>query len=367
MEAYDLTLSLQRTGFAGILLGLALLLAIFTLKSPALSGPLLVAISGLAIFDLMALNRGLIRTASPAVLRYRPPVVQALRNEGFQRVHVNPFELVGERSERHLELPPIRTDVAKDPATLAVAKALAIMDLLFPNVAGRFDIEASYDRDALGLYPHEMSLLVESMWSSYDTPAYVRFLQLGAVDKVVSAQYLPGLIPLADYPSLYPEPVHLLGVPNPLPRCYAVSGVRIADGLDAVHILTDPSFEPRREVIFPSGRGIPASAGFEGSCHIEGFRPDELGLEATLSGSGYVVVVDAYDPGWRVSVDGSRATLLRANTTFRAVALGAGVHRVQFLYRPRAIQAGILLSIAAFSLLALVWWREGSQKSAESR
>jgi uncharacterized membrane protein YfhO len=64
-----------------------------------------------------------------------------------------------------------------------------------------------------------------------------------------------------------------------------------------------------------------------------------------------VVIVDAYDPGWRAWVDGRETSVLRANVAFRAVAVGAGRHEVELRYRPRALGAGI--AVSALSLLAL--------------
>jgi uncharacterized membrane protein YfhO len=73
-------------------------------------------------------------------------------------------------------------------------------------------------------------------------------------------------------------------------------------------------------------------------------RADRVGIEAELSDPGYVVLVDAYDPGWRASVDGHEARLLRANIAFRAVAVAAGHHTVELVYRPRSLLAGLAVS-----------------------
>jgi uncharacterized membrane protein YfhO len=76
-----------------------------------------------------------------------------------------------------------------------------------------------------------------------------------------------------------------------------------------------------------------------------------MALDVDLSAPGYVVVVDAFDPGWRARVDGREAEVLRANVAFRALAVGAGRHAIELRYRPRALVTG--LAITAFSVLAL--------------
>ena len=79
-----------------------------------------------------------------------------------------------------------------------------------------------------------------------------------------------------------------------------------------------------------------------------------------MDAPGYVVLADAYDPGWRTEVDGRPATLLRANVAFRAVAVPAGRHLVESSYRPRAVSLGLAVSAASAALaLAAAWSRRG--------
>jgi uncharacterized membrane protein YfhO len=78
--------------------------------------------------------------------------------------------------------------------------------------------------------------------------------------------------------------------------------------------------------------------------------PDRLVADVQLSQPGYLVTTDGYDPGWKASVDGRPASLLRANVAFRAVPVPAGTHRVEQVYRPRSVSAG--LAISGLALLA---------------
>jgi len=62
------------------------------------------------------------------------------------------------------------------------------------------------------------------------------------------------------------------------------------------------------------------------------------------------VLVDAHDPGWRATIDGAPAAVQRANVAFRAVAVPAGRHTIEYLYRPRSITVG--LAVSGIALLA---------------
>jgi hypothetical protein len=72
---------------------------------------------------------------------------------------------------------------------------------------------------------------------------------------------------------------------------------------------------------------------------------------------GYIVLLDSFSDGWRATVDGHPATVVRANGLFRAVRLNPGPHLVEFLYRPRAFLVGAAVSAAALAMvLGLLAW-----------
>jgi hypothetical protein len=188
-----------------------------------------------------------------------------------------------------------------------------------------------------------------------DRPEEVRrVLQVGAVTHVIALHRVAGglLRPVAEVPSLFADPVRVEAVPEPLPRAYAVGGVRVADGIHGLMALIDPGFDPRREIVLPEGRPVAAPPGFRGHAHILRETADSVQLEAELNADGYVVLVNGHDPGWQARLDGRPAPLLRANVAFRAVAVPAGLHTVEMVYRPRAALVGLFVS--GITLVALV-------------
>lgn len=70
-----------------------------------------------------------------------------------------------------------------------------------------------------------------------------------------------------------------------------------------------------------------------------------------------LVLLDRWYPGWRVTVDGQPAELLRANGVFRAVSIPAGQSDVEFRYAPVSLAIGGLSSALGLAgCLGLVWW-----------
>jgi hypothetical protein len=75
-------------------------------------------------------------------------------------------------------------------------------------------------------------------------------------------------------------------------------------------------------------------------------RDEFVSLRVNAERSGYVLLDDSYYPGWRATVDGHDARIVAANQNFRAVAVGPGVHVVDFRYRPTSFKIGAILTIA---------------------
>lgn len=98
-----------------------------------------------------------------------------------------------------------------------------------------------------------------------------------------------------------------------------------------------------------------ATQPFRGTVRALWRRSDGMGFETDFSAPGLLVVVEAYDPGWKANVDDRPADVLRANLLFRAVRVGGGRHRVELSYRPPGFIGGALLSGTA-ACAALAFW-----------
>ncbi|GAA0249419.1 hypothetical protein [Cryptosporangium japonicum] len=87
---------------------------------------------------------------------------------------------------------------------------------------------------------------------------------------------------------------------------------------------------------------------------------DEMRLDVDADGAGYLVLADAIQSTWRVTVDGRPAALVRADHGLAAVHVPAGTHTVDFSYAPKHADLGARISVgAAILLVAAVtgeWW-----------
>jgi hypothetical protein len=133
-------------------------------------------------------------------------------------------------------------------------------------------------------------------------------------------------------------------VPDPLPRVFAVGAARVLDDRAGLAALMDAGFDPRREVILSEGQG---QAGCCAESRLVEYAPDRIRADVESPIPAHLVVVDAWAPGWRATVDGSPAPVLRANVGFRAVPVPPGRHHIELRYRPASIRHGIAMSAVA--------------------
>ncbi|MGI9589893.1 MAG: hypothetical protein ACR2P8_00890 [Myxococcota bacterium] len=99
----------------------------------------------------------------------------------------------------------------------------------------------------------------------------------------------------------------------------------------------------------------PLPEGSRGAVKIRTRSVNRVELGTSCSEPCFVVLNDLHYPGWRARIDGEPAPLLRTNYLFRGVAVPAGSHRLEFVYRPSSFVLGAALSgVGALALLLLL-------------
>jgi hypothetical protein len=148
------------------------------------------------------------------------------------------------------------------------------------------------------------------------------------------------------------EEVDVYERPSALPRAWiADRPIAVAAAADALAAVTRPSFDPRRDVAIEGASVAPVEDGPTGDAEIVDYESERVRVRASLSRPGYLVLGDTWYPGWRVRVDGVERPMLRADLLVRAVALGPGEHRIEFVYEPLSVWLGALVS--GLTMLAL--------------
>ncbi len=310
----------------------------------------------LGAVDLVAVGHGINPLAPRELMEHRPAVVDALP-DGEPRLHA--------AAEDPACLVPGTRPAGWDRRWIA---ALAVHDTLRPPSGARWGLRGSYDGEFTGLGSRWTAPFTAAARSRLGTPAGLRLLQLGGVTHVltVSRSPVPGLGPAVTLSSPYVCPLQLQRVPDVLPRAYVVHAERAGADPEAVlDGVLDPGFDPRSEVVLDSPRAAGPAVPAADDVRFESPRLASLEVEARLDAPGVLVVLEAFDRGWRATVDGAEAKVLRANGLFRAVRLSAGRHRVAFAYRPRSAAVGAVVgliglaaAVAGLGVRVVAAWRE---------
>ncbi|HUR28071.1 MAG TPA: YfhO family protein, partial [Planctomycetota bacterium] len=139
------------------------------------------------------------------------------------------------------------------------------------------------------------------------------------------------------------------GVPA---RARVVTSTIAASGLvSALEIHAARQADPARQTVLPAGAPAwnPVGEGPRGSVATLDVSNSAVTVRTHETPRGWLVLADAWAPGWRASVDGRPADVLAVDHALRGVALEAGSHEIAFTYAPAALRLGALLSAVALA------------------
>src|ERR1044072_6392319 len=252
--------------------------------------------------------------------------------------------------------------------TYEKATEIAFNNLL-PNAGLLYGFDYFQAIDALGLrsYPDLLNFI-------NDLRADRRGKLLGALNvKYVVAFHdldVKGLNLVREFPEHYSR---LYEVRASVPRAYLVGrSTYEVDPMNTLRRLVSDEFDPRREVVLDAPTHLAHEGAIDGDAKITLYGNQNVQIDAQLGQPGVRVLAAAFYPGWKAFVDGKEQRVLRANYLFRAVELGAGNHRVEFIYDPLSFKIGWIISLLtaaaliSISLASLVQRRKRCRQAADT-
>ncbi len=146
------------------------------------------------------------------------------------------------------------------------------------------------------------------------------------------------------------------------PRAYLVPAARaVGSAAAAWKAVAAPSFNPRRTVVLEgvdsresgNDRGRADGQDTPGSARLTSDRPQRVAIAVEAAADAWLVLADAWFPGWAATLDGTSTPVLRANYLVRAVAVPVGRHEVVFSYDPPGYATGRTVSSVAWGVLGV--------------
>ncbi|MCB0166298.1 MAG: YfhO family protein, partial [Anaerolineae bacterium] len=128
--------------------------------------------------------------------------------------------------------------------------------------------------------------------------------------------------------------------------------VVVPDHDAAWEAIRDEAFDPATTVILEGGQPLDTQP--NSSLAVVAYDIHRVVVAVETDQPGYLVLSDAYYPGWRATIGRQPATLERANYAFRAVYVPAGQFTVEFVFDPVIWKIG--LGVSVLTLLTLLVW-----------
>ncbi len=148
-----------------------------------------------------------------------------------------------------------------------------------------------------------------------------------------------------------------------LPRAWLASQAQVFAEQDMLQVIRTGKlpggqpWEPRRVALVEGPIDFKSNATDEAaSADVTSHEPNRVTVRTKSTTPSILVLSDNHYPGWRAYVDGHAVETLRVDYNLRGVILAAGEHNVEFIYRPKSVLLGLVISLLAVIALAL-WWK----------
>lgn len=143
---------------------------------------------------------------------------------------------------------------------------------------------------------------------------------------------------------------------NVLPRAFAVFDVwPVKDSQQALELFLNKQFSPYDTAFVENLQNAKQDLSFcfAGSQKVEivNYNSNKIEIDADISSRGYLVLTDAYYPGWRAYIDGNETEIYPTDVAFRGIFITAGQHKIIFEYYPKSFFYSVYISIISLIII----------------
>lgn len=142
------------------------------------------------------------------------------------------------------------------------------------------------------------------------------------------------------------------------PRAFLADSYVLLNGTEALRAIRDGKVDLTRSAVLHEAlapdQAPEGASGLPGTATIQHYTDHMVTIETRAAGRRLLVLSDAFYPGWVATLDGADVPIVRANDAFRAVAVPAGQHVIEFRYRPASFRYGVALSAVGIVVLVML-------------
>jgi hypothetical protein len=151
-----------------------------------------------------------------------------------------------------------------------------------------------------------------------------------------------------------------------LPRVWLASAELVIPEQEELGIIrtgklpSGQSWEPLQTALVEAPTGINSGTiATPGSAEVTRHEPNRVEVKTVSTVPAILVLSENHYPGWRAYVDGRAVDILRVDYNLRGVTLPAGSHLVKFVYQPKSVLIGSIVSMLTLAWLLL--WATGAR------
>lgn len=140
-----------------------------------------------------------------------------------------------------------------------------------------------------------------------------------------------------------------------LPRFFIAENFLVATN-SAVSIgdVYNKNINLERTVILNNKPDLKIDSNAIGSASLISYNSNKVEIKTSVSSNSLLFLSDSYYNGWEALIDGKRTGILKADYSFRAVAVPSGVHIVTFSYNPPLFYLGLKLSVLSLLTFLII-------------
>jgi hypothetical protein len=176
---------------------------------------------------------------------------------------------------------------------------------------------------------------------------------------LLNVRYFVRAKPIEGRKTAYSDPYwNVYENPNCLPRAWIVhKSVTVPKPELAIPRMREADFDPLQIAVLESALPPalePKLEGVQEEASIELFQHNRLELRVRAQSRGLLVLSEIYYPGWKATVNGQPARILKVNGLLRGIVVPTGESKVSVRYAPTSIILGAILTFFGFSMPIII-------------
>jgi hypothetical protein len=144
-------------------------------------------------------------------------------------------------------------------------------------------------------------------------------------------------------------------------RYYFVPEALVVESVaEVASLISEKRFDPGKTILLarpdvPDGIKITYACQSEASPKISevSYLLNRVKLKTETACDGFLASSDTFYPSWAATIDGVYTPVFPGNLAFRTIVLPKGLHEVEFIYVPKTVYLGLMISLLTGMLLAV--------------